>query len=196
MSRTTQCVRRTRTGQAAAVALTLPLLAGLVACGGTATTTGTTTPTTGAVTATSTATSSPTATATTSASPPATSPSDTSSTGSTSTGSGTTSATGTSGSTALGDNFQALGTEPFWSVAVTGTGMLYTQVDQPNRSLTGTRSGDGDEITMTGSKEGVEYRLEVKRASCSDGMSETHYDWSAEFHYGEVELKGCAKPVG
>ena len=64
----------------------------------------------------------------------------------------------------LAQPVRALGTEPFWSVELTGTEMA----------------------------DGVELRVTLVATECSDGMSDRTYPLTAMVKVGEQELAGCA----
>ncbi len=89
---------------------------------------------------------------------------------------------------------RALGTEPFWSVELTGTEMVYTtpeppeqRAPQPNPLVQGTtatweaETADGTALSVT-----------LIATECSDGMSDRTYPLTAMVKLGEQELTGCA----
>ena len=89
---------------------------------------------------------------------------------------------------------RALGTEPFWSVELTGTEMVYTtpeppeqRAPQPNPVVQGTtatweaETADGTALSVT-----------LVATECSDGMSDRTYPLTAMVEVGELELTGCA----
>ena len=89
---------------------------------------------------------------------------------------------------------RALGTEPFWSVELTGTEMVYTtpeppeqRAPQPNPVVQGTtatweaETADGTALSVT-----------LVATECSDGMSDRTYPLTAMVKVGELELTGCA----
>lgn len=94
----------------------------------------------------------------------------------------------------LGESFEAFGTEPFWNVSVDGSTLYYTQPDQPDRTLTATRSGSADEPVYKGTSENTEFTLTVTDGECGDGMSDNTFTHKATFRYGEIVLSGCAGP--
>jgi len=89
---------------------------------------------------------------------------------------------------------RALGTEPFWSVELNGTEMVYTTPDQPglrtpqpNPLVQGTtatyeaETADGTALSVT-----------LITTECSDGMSDRTYPLTAMVKLGDLELTGCA----
>ena len=89
---------------------------------------------------------------------------------------------------------RALGTEPFWSVELTGTEMVYTtpeppeqRAPQPNPVVQGTtatyeaETADGTTLSVT-----------LVATECSDGMSDRTYPLTAMVKIGDLELTGCA----
>jgi uncharacterized membrane protein len=94
----------------------------------------------------------------------------------------------------LTDPVRALGTEPFWSVELTGTEMVYTtpeppeqRAPQPKAVVQGTtaifegRTGAGTPLSVT-----------LVATECSDGMSDRTYPLTAMVKIGETSLNGCA----
>ena len=89
---------------------------------------------------------------------------------------------------------RALGTEPSWSVELTGTEMVYTtpeppeqRAPQPNPLVQGTtatweaETADGTALSVT-----------LIATECSDGMSDRTYPLTAMVKLGDLELTGCA----
>lgn len=91
-------------------------------------------------------------------------------------------------------NLQAIGTEPFWSVKVEGNVLAYTTPETLHtpRRLQATRSNDAEGLHLAGGNDGVEFRLDVRREACSDGMSDREYPFSVSFMLGGDTMKGCA----
>jgi len=101
-----------------------------------------------------------------------------------------TKASGIVGGVDLGSPARALGTEPFWSVAITPQELVYSGVDRPEARFAnpGPRI-DGDTAVIAA--EGLAVTL--KAATCSDGMSDRTYPLEAEVTAGAEVLKGCAE---
>ena len=101
-----------------------------------------------------------------------------------------TKASGIVGGVDLASPSRALGTEPFWSVAITPQELVYSGVDRPEERFAnpGARI-DGDTAVITA--EGLTVTL--KAATCSDGMSDRTYPLEAEVKVGAEVLKGCAE---
>ncbi len=89
---------------------------------------------------------------------------------------------------------RALGTEPFWSVELTGTELVYAtagspeqRARQPNPMVQGTtatweaETADGTTLSVT-----------LIATECSDGMSDRTYPLTAMVKLGEQDLTGCA----
>ncbi|MGV8929980.1 MAG: COG3650 family protein [Brevundimonas sp.] len=92
---------------------------------------------------------------------------------------------------------RAVGTEPFWSVELTGTEMVYTtpeppeqRAPQPHPLVQGTtatweaETADGTSLTVT-----------LVATECSDGMSDRTYPLTAMVKVGDATLTGCAASV-
>lgn len=89
----------------------------------------------------------------------------------------------------------ALGTEPFWSLAITeGTKFKLTRPDQPDllaEAPGSAMSPDGATWVAKGAK-GEQLTVMLKPGECSDGMSDRKYPMTAEVVLQGVTLKGCA----
>jgi uncharacterized membrane protein len=89
--------------------------------------------------------------------------------------------------------FRARGNEPFWSVDVTPSGVVVERPDvqpitfeyQPLE-----KTADGARRFVSESPEG-KIDLTLTPGSCSDGMSDTVYGYTAVAKVGDQELKGC-----
>lgn len=91
-------------------------------------------------------------------------------------------------------DLQAIGTEPFWSVKVEGDVLVYTTpetMDAPRR-LQATRSIDAEGLHLAGGNGDAGFRLDVRRATCSDGMSDREYPFSVSLRLDGKTAKGCA----
>jgi uncharacterized membrane protein len=94
----------------------------------------------------------------------------------------------------LGQPVRALGTEPFWSVELTGTELVYTTPDspeqrapQPNPVAQGTTATYEAETA-----DGTDLRVTLIATECSDGMSDRTYPLTAMVKVGDLDLTGCA----
>lgn len=94
----------------------------------------------------------------------------------------------------LAQPVRALGTEPFWSVELTGAGMVYTTPDLPEqRAPRPDPVVQGTTATFTGeTADGTALSVTLIATECSDGMSDRTYPLTAMVTVGEQELTGCA----
>lgn len=97
----------------------------------------------------------------------------------------------------LGQPVRALGTEPFWSVELTGTEMVYTapeppeqRAPQPDPVVQGTTA-----VWEAETADGVALSVTLIATECSDGMSDRTYPLTAMVRLGDRELTGCAASV-
>ncbi|MBD2164744.1 hypothetical protein H6G04_10050 [Calothrix membranacea FACHB-236] len=97
------------------------------------------------------------------------------------------------------EEFIARGTEPFWSVTVSKSAIIYSSPDKPKQTFPYTKP-----LTAQGRPADLVrvYRLKDKRNSiliikqddtCSDGMSDKNYPYSATLILGNQVLDGCAE---
>jgi uncharacterized membrane protein len=94
----------------------------------------------------------------------------------------------------LAGPLRALGTEPFWSVDLTGTEMVYTTPEPPEQ-----RAPRPDPLiqgtTATWEAEtadGTTLKVTLIATECSDGMSDRTYPLTAMVKVGDRDLTGCA----
>ncbi len=98
------------------------------------------------------------------------------------------------GEPAFPAEFQALGTEPFWSVMIDGGALTYaTPENQQGSQTTITRSEQSGVLTVSGTLEAKGLQLVVTPGQCSDGMSDTVYPYSAALSLGDERFAGCAR---
>lgn len=92
-----------------------------------------------------------------------------------------------------GGDFDAAGTEPFWSVKVRATGLTLARPDHPDVTTAnpGVRA-DGDQGVWDGTAGERRLVLRLTPGDCSDGMSDRRYGYSAEVWIDGETLRGCA----
>lgn len=100
----------------------------------------------------------------------------------------------TSPPVAVPASFTALGTEPFWSARVDGQTVIYATPEAPDGTRIAVTRQDGAGgarlVAVAGQAPLV---LEVTRATCSDGMSDTVYPMSVVRRMGNDVQRGCAR---
>jgi uncharacterized membrane protein len=90
--------------------------------------------------------------------------------------------------------YRVVGTEPFWGIRVDGDTLHFTTMeDQVGKHLTGQHTLQADGIRYEGSDAGATFELDIRRGECSDGMSDTRYEFTAAFRYGNTDYRGCAE---
>lgn len=90
--------------------------------------------------------------------------------------------------------FQALGNEPFWSVFVESGRLRYTTPENiKGTDFPAKRSVEGEAQVWTGTFEGSPFTLRIAPGTCSDGMSDTVYAYTAMVAFAGQTLQGCAK---
>ncbi len=91
-------------------------------------------------------------------------------------------------------HFQALGTEPFWSLEVIGDKLLYSSPEQLTAvAITASLSNAGPQLRYTAVMDGKPVVLTIEAGTCSDGMSDTVYSHKASFTWGDQTERGCAR---
>lgn len=91
-------------------------------------------------------------------------------------------------------HFQALGTEPFWSVEVLDGQLRYSSPDNPDgTSFAAVGRKAGDAYTYSGTMDGKAVMLFILEGTCSDGMSDTVYPYAATLTVDGKTERGCAR---
>ncbi len=89
---------------------------------------------------------------------------------------------------------RAVGTEPFWGVAIDADAVVYSDIEQAERR--GANAGpvvQGTTATWTVQpSEGEPFTVTLMATECSDGMSDRLYPLTALVELGETRLNGCA----
>ncbi|AUT02187.1 hypothetical protein CLI64_18340 [Nostoc sp. CENA543] len=99
------------------------------------------------------------------------------------------------------EEFIVSGTEPFWSVTVSKKGITYSTPESRQSfpyvaplQASG-RPVDVVRVYRLRGKNNLTNTLVIKKvASCSDGMSDIKYPYSAIYISGNTVLEGCARP--
>ena len=85
-----------------------------------------------------------------------------------------------------------LGTEPFWSVEVVGSELVYSSPDNPDGMRTQISRFNGNNgLGLSGSLDGKELVIAVTPGECSDQMSDRSYPFTATVQIGDKQLQGC-----
>lgn len=98
------------------------------------------------------------------------------------------------GGVELAGPLRAIGTEPFWSVDLTGTEMVYTAPEAPEqRAPRPEPVVQGTTATWEAeTADGTRLKVTLIATECSDGMSDRTYPLTAMVTVGDRALTGCA----
>lgn len=92
--------------------------------------------------------------------------------------------------------WQAFGTEPFWGVRAEGADLRFTTPeDLDGQIFTATPTIQADGMHYRGTLGGEVASLHLRSGECSDGMSDEHHEWVAEFRLGSTVYRGCARAL-
>lgn len=93
----------------------------------------------------------------------------------------------------LGWEFWASGTEPFWSLQISEAegGLFFKDIGQEEGQAFAWKAPKTDGKSMWTYESG-DLKVVIKKAECSDGMSELKYSYSAELTIAGRKLRGCA----
>lgn len=100
--------------------------------------------------------------------------------------------------TCLPYDFWCIGTEPFWRLLISEQeGGLFLKLigEEQGRSFPWVAAQTGAGAwTYTSTNPATQQTLKViiRKETCTDGMSDQSYDYSAELHLGKQTLRGCA----
>lgn len=91
-------------------------------------------------------------------------------------------------------HFQALGTEPFWSVETLPGKLRYASPEQPNGVTFAVTFGQsGARSRYIGTMSGAAVALTIAPGKCTDGMSDRSYPYTAALTIGDHAMRGCAR---
>jgi uncharacterized membrane protein len=90
-----------------------------------------------------------------------------------------------------------IGTEPFWDIGVDGGWFRFTSAgDEKPRAARVTRREASGTLRFAGMLGEWRMRAVIRRARCSDGMSERVYPYTLTLTLDGRTLSGCAYPAG
>ena len=85
------------------------------------------------------------------------------------------------------------GTEPFWGGTISGQTLTYTTPEDPDgQTITVRRFAGMNGLGFSGTLEDKALDLAVTPGSCSDGMSDRTYPFTATLRIGTETRNGCA----
>jgi uncharacterized membrane protein len=85
------------------------------------------------------------------------------------------------------------GTEPFWGGQVSGTLLTYSTPDKPDgEAISVKRFAGRGGVSWSGTWQEKPFRLAVTEGSCSDGMSDRTYPFTATLGVAGEQRQGCA----
>lgn len=86
-------------------------------------------------------------------------------------------------------SWRCLGTEPFWAVEIENGKAIFELPEKKEAPITLTAIAETNEAAAYS---GENLKIRIKKETCSDGMSDNVYDYSAEIEFGKQQYKGCA----
>ena len=91
-------------------------------------------------------------------------------------------------------HFQATGTEPFWAVEVLPGALRYAAPEQLDGiTFAATASSLGSGYRYAGTMAGAPVTLAITPGTCSDGMSDRVYAYTAALTIDGLVMHGCAR---
>ena len=94
----------------------------------------------------------------------------------------------------LDQPLRVMGTEPFWAVEITPTGLTYSGVDRPEQKAANPGPALQGTVAVWTTETVAKTPLVVTLTAtdCSDGMSDRTYPLTAKVEIGGESLTGCA----
>lgn len=93
----------------------------------------------------------------------------------------------------MDETIRLVGTEPFWGGTVTRGSFLYTSIEnQAGEAIAVKRFAGNSGLGFSGTRGGKPLDLTITRGTCSDGMSERNYPYTATLRFGTEQRSGCA----
>ncbi len=91
------------------------------------------------------------------------------------------------------ERVQFTGTEPFWGGQASGNELTYSTPENPDgQPITAKRFAGRAGVSWSGSWQDQPFRLAVTEGTCSDGMSDRSYPFTATLQVMGEERRGCA----
>ena len=91
------------------------------------------------------------------------------------------------------EKVQFTGTEPFWGGSVSGATLTYSTPENPDGSpIAVARFAGRGGVSWSGTWQDQPFRLAVTEGSCSDGMSDRTYPFTATLQVLGEQRQGCA----
>lgn len=90
-------------------------------------------------------------------------------------------------------DWRAIGTEPFWGVAIGRDALVFSEPGEDPVAFPAAepRRTEGG-FTLSSTLDGRPLEVRLRAESCSDGMSDRRYDWAARVEIDGRRLEGCA----
>ena len=91
------------------------------------------------------------------------------------------------------ETVQFTGTEPFWGGSVSGDKLTYSTPDKPDGApISVARFAGRGGVSWSGTLQDKPFRLAVTEGTCSDGMSDRSYPFTATLEVLGEQRQGCA----
>lgn len=94
---------------------------------------------------------------------------------------------------ARSETVRVLGTEPFWNAVIANGELTYSTPEEPGgRSTRVTQFAGNSGLAFSGTLAAQSLDLVITEGSCSDGMSDRTYPFTATLKLGDEQREGCA----
>lgn len=97
-------------------------------------------------------------------------------------------------SSAAESGWRAFGNEPFWSLRISGSDVVFDRLGELPQSYTARRpAGEGRRQTWSLDNDGSQLQISITEAACGDTMSNRNYPYTAELRFQGRTYRGCAE---
>lgn len=91
------------------------------------------------------------------------------------------------------ETIRLVGTEPFWGGTVARGELVYTSLEnQAGERIAVKRFAGNSGLGFSGTRNGQPLDLTITLGTCSDGMSDRSYPYTATLRLGSEQRSGCA----
>lgn len=91
------------------------------------------------------------------------------------------------------ETIRLVGTEPFWGGTIASGSLLYTSPEtQAGERIAVKRFAGNSGLGFSGTRGGRPLDLTITRGTCSDGMSDRAFPYTATLRLGSEQRSGCA----
>lgn len=97
-------------------------------------------------------------------------------------------------SAAAESGWRAFGNEPFWSLRISGSEVMFDRLGELPQTYSARRpASEGNRQTWSLDNEGSQLQISITEGACGDTMSNRNYPYTAELRFQGRTYRGCAE---